>query len=171
MHRNWRTLIRPKALEVDKLTPTYGKFVVEPLERGYAQTLGNSLRRVLLSSIRGGAITGVRMAALGRVVREDENKGKTNRRMVEQMQSALHEFQALPDVVEDVAEVVLNLPIAFLYPASSSLKESFRAWSLSSAVSLASLAACLAGPRLFTFCSLDTLSDWPLLIFVVAATF
>lgn len=109
MHRNWRTLIRPKALEVDKLTDKYGKFTVEPLERGYGQTLGNGLRRVLLSSIRGAAITGVRMAALGRVVREDENKGKTNRKMVEQMQSALHEFQALPDVVEDVAEVVLNL--------------------------------------------------------------
>ena len=109
MHRNWRTLIRPKALEVDKLTDTYGKFTVEPLERGYAQTLGNSLRRVLLSSIRGAAITGVRMAALGRAVREDEAKGRVQRRMVEQMQSALHEFQALPDVVEDVAEIVLNL--------------------------------------------------------------
>ncbi len=109
MHRNWRNLIRPKALEVDELTATYGKFVVEPLERGYGQTLGNGLRRVLLSSIRGAAITGIRMAALGRVVREDDNRGKVSRRMVEQMQSALHEFQALPDVVEDVAEVVLNL--------------------------------------------------------------
>ena len=110
MQRNWKNLIRPKALEVVELTDTYGRFTVEPLERGYGQTLGNSLRRVLLSSIRGAAITGVRMAALGRVVREDENaKGKTARRMVEQMQSALHEFQALPDVVEDVAEIVLNL--------------------------------------------------------------
>lgn len=109
MHRNWRNLIRPKALEVDELTDTYGKFVIEPLERGYGQTLGNSLRRVMLSSIRGSAITGIRMAALGRVVREDESRGRTSRRMVEQMQSALHEFQALPDVVEDVAEVVLNL--------------------------------------------------------------
>lgn len=109
MQRNWRNLIRPKALEVNELTENYGKFVVEPLERGYGQTLGNALRRVLLSSIRGAAITGIRMAALGRVVREDESKGKTNRRMVEQMQSALHEFQALPDIVEDVAEIVLNL--------------------------------------------------------------
>ena len=109
MHRNWRNLIRPKALEVGELSETYGKFVVEPLERGYGQTLGNGLRRVLLSSIRGAAITGIRMAALGRVVREDESRGKVSRRMVEQMQSALHEFQALPDVVEDVAEVVLNL--------------------------------------------------------------
>lgn len=108
MERNWRNLIRPRELVVSTLTPTYGKFVVEPLERGYAQTLGSSLRRVLLSSIRGAAITGIRMAALGRVVREDEGK-KGGRRMVEQMQSALHEFQALPDVVEDVAEIVLNL--------------------------------------------------------------
>ena len=109
MQRNWRNLIRPRPLEVDELTETYGKFVVEPLERGYGQTMGNSLRRVLLSSIRGAAITGIRMAALGRVVREDEVRGKVQRRMVEQMQSALHEFQALPDIVEDVAEVVLNL--------------------------------------------------------------
>jgi DNA-directed RNA polymerase subunit alpha len=109
MQRNWRNLIRPKPLAVDELTETYGKFVVQPLERGYGQTLGNSLRRVLLSSIRGAAITGIRMAALGRVVREDEVKGRVQRRMVEQMQSALHEFQALPDIVEDVAEVVLNL--------------------------------------------------------------
>lgn len=110
MQRNWKNLIRPRPLEVVELSDTYGKFVVEPLERGYGQTLGNSLRRVLLASIRGAAITGVRMAALGRVVREDDNgKGKTQRRMVEQMQSALHEFQALPDVVEDVAEIVLNL--------------------------------------------------------------
>jgi DNA-directed RNA polymerase subunit alpha len=110
MQRNWKNLIRPKALEVGELTDTYGKFTVEPLERGYGQTLGNSLRRILLSSCRGAAITGVRMAALGRVVREEDGgKGKVQRKMVEQMQSALHEFQALPDVVEDVAEIVLNL--------------------------------------------------------------
>ncbi len=110
MQRNWKNLIRPKALEVNELTDTYGKFTVEPMERGYGQTLGNSLRRILLSSIRGAAITGMRMAALGRVVREEDGgKGKVQRKMVEQMQSALHEFQALPDVVEDVAEIVLNL--------------------------------------------------------------
>ncbi len=110
MQRNWKNLIRVEPLEVVELSETYGKFQVEPLERGYGQTLGNSLRRVLLSSIRGAAITGVRMAALGRVVREDDGgKGKVQRKMVEQMQTALHEFQALPDVVEDVAEIVLNL--------------------------------------------------------------
>lgn len=53
MQRNWKNLIRPKAMEVSELTDTYGKFTVEPLERGYGTTLGNSLRRVLLSSIRG----------------------------------------------------------------------------------------------------------------------
>ena len=56
---NWRELIKPKRLEVDEksLTPTYGKFVGEPLERGFGTTLGNALRRVLLSSLQGAAIT------------------------------------------------------------------------------------------------------------------
>ena len=61
--KNWKSLIRPKRLEVDEesLTPTYGKFIAEPLERGFGITLGNSLRRVLLSSIQGAAITAVRI--------------------------------------------------------------------------------------------------------------
>jgi DNA-directed RNA polymerase subunit alpha len=158
MHRNWRTLIRPKALEVDKLTATYGKFVVEPLERGYAQTLGNGLRRVLLSSIRGAAITGVRMAALGRVVREDENKGKTNRRMVAQMQSALHEFQALPDVVEDVAEVVLNLKEVNLRVESESDEVEFLSLAIEAPAAgapLAVTAAALICPPHITVLNLD----------------
>src|SRR3954453_16141234 len=85
--KNWRDLIRPKVLEVDKdtLTPTYGKFACEPLERGFGTTLGNSLRRVLLSSLQGAAITAVKL------------------------DGALHEFQTLPDVVEDVTDIVLNL--------------------------------------------------------------
>ena len=85
--KNWRDLIRPKVLEVDKesLTPTYGKFSCEPLERGFGTTLGNSLRRVLLSSLQGAAITAVKI------------------------DGALHEFQTLPDVVEDVTDMVLNL--------------------------------------------------------------
>lgn len=87
MHRNWRDLIKPKAVVVerDSLTDHYGKFVAEPLERGYGQTLGNSLRRILLSSLRGAAITGARIGG------------------------ALHEFTAVPDVSEDVADIVLNL--------------------------------------------------------------
>ncbi len=85
--RNWRELIRPKMLEVDRetLTPTYGRFSCEPLERGFGTTLGNGLRRVLLSSLQGAAICAVKI------------------------EGALHEFQTLPDVVEDVTDIVLNL--------------------------------------------------------------
>jgi DNA-directed RNA polymerase subunit alpha len=84
--RNWRELIRPKNVPVDQesLSDTYGKFVVEPLERGFGITLGNSLRRVLLSSLQGAAITAVKI------------------------DGALHEFTSVPDVVEDVTEMVLN---------------------------------------------------------------
>jgi len=85
--KNWRDLIKPKTLEIEKetLTLTYGKFSCEPLERGFGTTLGNSLRRVLLSSLQGAAITAVKI------------------------DGALHEFQTLPDVVEDVTDIVLNL--------------------------------------------------------------
>jgi len=84
--RNWRELIRPKTVPVDQetLTEYYGKFVCEPLERGFGTTLGNSLRRVLLSSLQGAAITAVKI------------------------DGALHEFTSVPDVVEDVTEMVLN---------------------------------------------------------------
>ena len=87
MYRNWRQLIRPKNLEVDhgSLTERYGQFVAEPLERGFGITIGNSLRRILLSSLRGAAIVGVRI------------------------DGALHEFTNVPGVVEDVADIVLNL--------------------------------------------------------------
>ncbi|MEM6959994.1 MAG: DNA-directed RNA polymerase subunit alpha [Myxococcota bacterium] len=85
--RNWRDLIRPKTVPVDNdsLTEFYGKFVAEPLERGFGITLGNSLRRVLLSSLQGAAITAVKI------------------------DGALHEFTQVPDVVEDVTEIILNL--------------------------------------------------------------
>jgi len=85
--RNWRDLIRPKKLEIDlaALTKTYGKFTCEPLERGYGITLGNSLRRVLLSSLQGAAITTVRI------------------------EGALHEFSTIPAVVEDVTDIILNV--------------------------------------------------------------
>lgn len=89
--QNWRKLIRPRSLEVDPktLTDTYGRFSCEPLERGYGTTLGNSLRRILLSSIRGAAITAVRI------------RGKEG--------AALHEFSTLPGIIEDVTDVILNL--------------------------------------------------------------
>jgi DNA-directed RNA polymerase subunit alpha len=83
--KNWRDLIRPRMLELEERTETYGKFVCEPLERGFGITLGNSLRRILLSSLQGAAITAVKL------------------------EGALHEFTTLPDVVEDVTDIILNL--------------------------------------------------------------
>jgi DNA-directed RNA polymerase subunit alpha len=87
IHKNWTELIKPKRLEVDGETHTdsYGKFSCEPLERGFGTTLGNALRRVLLSSLRGAAITGVKI------------------------QDVHHEFSAIPGVLEDVTEILLNL--------------------------------------------------------------
>jgi DNA-directed RNA polymerase subunit alpha len=85
--KNWRSLIKPKGLEIerDSLTDTYGRFVAKPLERGFGTTIGNSLRRILLSSLQGVAITAVRIDGV------------------------LHEFSTIPDVVEDVADIILNL--------------------------------------------------------------
>ncbi|MDJ0766440.1 MAG: DNA-directed RNA polymerase subunit alpha [Myxococcota bacterium] len=85
--RNWRELIRPRGLNVEEgtLTETYGRFSCEPLERGFGITLGNSLRRVLLSSLQGAAITAARFDAVS------------------------HEFTSIPDVVEDVTDIILNL--------------------------------------------------------------
>src|SRR5690349_15920893 len=87
IHRNWRDLIKPKRLVVDKesLTPSYGKFFAEPLERGFGITIGNSLRRVLLSSLQGASVTSVRI------------------------EGALHEFTAIPGITEDVADIILNV--------------------------------------------------------------
>lgn len=87
MSRNWRDLIRPKAIQLDPESnnESYGKFTCEPLERGFGITIGNSLRRVLLASLQGAAITAVRM------------------------DGALHEFTTIPDVVEDVTDIILNL--------------------------------------------------------------
>lgn len=87
MYKNWRDLIKPKRLQVetDSLTDTYGKFFAEPFERGFGTTLGNSLRRVLLSSLQGAAITSVRIKGV------------------------LHEFSTVPGVTEDVTDIILNL--------------------------------------------------------------
>lgn len=86
-YRNWSSLIQPERLEVDKSTHTesYGKFVCQPLERGFATTIGNSLRRILLSSIQGAAITSVKI------------------------DGALHEFTTINGILEDVTEIILNL--------------------------------------------------------------
>ncbi|MFZ5439504.1 MAG: DNA-directed RNA polymerase subunit alpha [Myxococcota bacterium] len=88
--KNWRDLIKPRKIDVDsESTGTYGKFVAEPLERGFGTTLGNSLRRVLLSSLQGAAITTVKIEGNGGLVE--------------------HEFTTIPEVSEDVTDIVLNL--------------------------------------------------------------
>jgi len=87
MHENWQDLVRPSRLEfeTDTLTDSYGKFVAEPFDRGFGITLGNAMRRILLSSIRGCAITSVRI------------------------EGVLHEFSTIPGVREDVTDIILNL--------------------------------------------------------------
>lgn len=77
-------MIKPEKVQVTS-TKTYGKFVCEPLERGFGTTLGNSLRRIILSSLHGAAITAVKI------------------------ESVQHEFSAIPGVLEDVSEIILNL--------------------------------------------------------------
>ena len=87
MYQNWRDLIQPKHLKFEKETfsNTYGKFYAEPFERGFGTTIGNSLRRILLSSLQGAAITAVKADGV------------------------LHEFSSIPGVSEDMTEIILNL--------------------------------------------------------------
>ena len=85
MQRNWQDLIQPRNVEAEKLSDFFGKFTVGPLERGYGLTLGNSLRRVLLSSINGAAIVAVRIEGVD------------------------HEFSTITGVKEDVTDIILNL--------------------------------------------------------------
>jgi DNA-directed RNA polymerase subunit alpha len=83
----WKGFQKPKRLdfESESLSATYGKFYAQPFERGFGTTIGNALRRVLLSSIEGAAITAVKI------------------------EGVLHEFSSLPGVVEDVTDIILNL--------------------------------------------------------------
>jgi len=87
MERNWRELIKPSRMEVDdeSRSPYYAKFTCEPLERGFGHTIGNALRRILISSLQGAAITSVRI------------------------EGVLHEFSTIPGVLEDVSDIILNL--------------------------------------------------------------
>ena len=87
MGAKWKDFQMPKSIVCDEntLTDTYGKFTAEPFERGYGITIGNTLRRVLLSSIEGAAITSVKI------------------------EGSLHEFSTVEGVVEDVAQIILNL--------------------------------------------------------------
>jgi len=81
---NWREMIQPEKVQVIR-KPTYGKFVCEPLERGFGITIGNSLRRIILSSLHGVAIVSVKFDRV------------------------MHEFSVIPGVHEDVSEIILNL--------------------------------------------------------------
>jgi DNA-directed RNA polymerase subunit alpha len=85
--KNWRELIKPKRIDIvqDSSTKFYGKFVCEPLERGFGITIGNSLRRILLSSLQGAAIVSVKF------------------------DDVPHEFSTIPGVLEDVTDIILNL--------------------------------------------------------------
>jgi DNA-directed RNA polymerase subunit alpha len=87
MEKNWKELIKPQSVVVEELDPSrnYGLFVCEPLERGFGLTLGNAIRRVMLSSLQGAAIVSVKI------------------------ENALHELSTLADVIEDVSDIVLNL--------------------------------------------------------------
>ena len=84
MYMNWQQMIVPEKVQVDS-TPTYGKFVCEPLERGFGITIGNALRRIILSSLYGAAIVSVKF------------------------DDVMHEFSVIPGVIEDVSEIILNL--------------------------------------------------------------
>ena len=95
VYSNWRALIRPRRVERDsKSTQTYGKFVIRPLERGFGTTIGNGLRRILLSSLQGAAITSVRI------------------------EGVLHEFSFIPGIVEDVTDIILNIKGVLLRTSS-----------------------------------------------------
>jgi DNA-directed RNA polymerase subunit alpha len=85
--KSWRDLIKPKSYDVDKdsLRDHYGKFSIRPLERGYGVTLGNSLRRVMLSSMLGTGVCAVHF------------------------EGVMHEFSTIPEVMEDVQDIILNL--------------------------------------------------------------
>src|SRR5512135_2456958 len=87
MRIRWRGLELPPQVILDKSvsTPTYGKFVVEPFERGFGTTVGNALRRILLSSLEGAAVSSVKIAG------------------------ADHEFMSMPGVMEDVTDIILNI--------------------------------------------------------------
>jgi DNA-directed RNA polymerase subunit alpha len=87
MQRNWRSLIQPKRIDIDETSHTrvYGEFSCQPLERGFGITLGNALRRILISSIQGAAIVSVKFDGV------------------------LHEFSTIHGVKEDVTDIILNL--------------------------------------------------------------
>ena len=98
--KNWKSLIKPAKLDV-KISDdqTHARIVAEPLEKGYGLTLGNSLRRILLSSIRGAAVTAI------------------------QIDGVLHEFTSIKGVREDVTDIILNVKSLALKSSSEGIKK------------------------------------------------
>ena len=84
-YKNWTELIKPIKIDVNKEQKAFGSVIIEPLERGYGQTIGNALRRILLSSLQGAAVTSI------------------------QIDGVLHEFSSIPGMIEDITEFVLNI--------------------------------------------------------------
>ncbi len=95
MYMNWQNMILPEKVHVEESTPSHGKFVCEPFERGFGITIGNSLRRIIISSLYGAAIVAVKF------------------------DTVMHEFSAVPGVLEDVSEIILNLKEVRLKSADS----------------------------------------------------
>ncbi len=100
MHIRWRGLELPSQVTCDTetLTGSYGKFSAEPFERGFGTTIGNGLRRILLSSLEGSAVTQIKV------------------------HNAQHEFTSIPGVVEDVTDIVLNIKSLVVKNHSESTK-------------------------------------------------
>lgn len=100
MRIRWRGLELPTRVVADQAvsTPTYGKFIVEPFERGFGTTVGNALRRILLSSLEGASVTSVKIA------------------------EATHEFMSIPGVLEDVTDIILNVKTMIVKSHSDSPK-------------------------------------------------
>ena len=98
MYMNWQQMIMPEKVQVES-TPHYGKFVCEPLERGFGITIGNALRRIILSSLYGAAIVSVKF------------------------DDVMHEFSVIPGVMEDVSEIILNLKEVRLQASDAQVRE------------------------------------------------
>ncbi len=99
MYMNWREIIRPEKIQVETATPFYGKFVCEPLARGFGITIGNALRRIMLSSLHGAAVTAVKI------------------------ETVMHEYTTMEGVLEDISEIILNLKEVRLKTASADPKQ------------------------------------------------
>ena len=98
--KNWKALIKPNKLDItSNEDKTQAKVIAEPLEKGFGQTIGNSLRRILLSSIQGAAVTAI------------------------QIDGVLHEFSSIKGVREDVTDIVLNVKNLAIKSSSSSPKK------------------------------------------------